>query len=84
MFSGDPLDPLVSHSPQPPATAPPFYDPLEAKDLMPSLYLLSDVLSRVRITTANDIADLKTKVATLEALAAHRPTTAAATKGTWH
>jgi len=43
---------------------------LEAKDLLYSLYLLSDILYGVRATTAHDINDLKTRVATLEAIAA--------------
>lgn len=73
MFSGDPLVPTP---PEP--SAPPFYDPLEAKDLLKSLYLLSDILNGVRMTTAHDINDLNRRVATLEGLAAHQPHATAA------
>lgn len=67
MFSGEPL----VHTPPPEPSAPPLYDPLEAKDLLKSLYLLSDILNRVRMTTVHDINDLKIRVAALEGLAAH-------------
>jgi hypothetical protein len=67
MFSGNPLVPI----PPPAASAPPLYEDLEAKDLLNSLYMLSDILSRVRMTTAHDIDDLNRRVATLEGLAAH-------------
>ncbi len=74
VFSGVPL---VS-TPPPAASAPPLYDDLEAKDLLSSLSMLSDILSRVRMTTAHDINDLNRRVATLEGLAAHQPHATAA------
>ena len=80
-------DTLVTH-PQPSSTAPQLYDPLEAKDLLYSLQLLSDILYGVRATTAHDINDLKTRVATLEAIAARQPRATAArahsNKAEWH
>lgn len=75
MFSGDPLVPTPS-----PAASAPLYEELEleAKDLLSSLYMISDILSRVRMTTAHDINDLKRRISTLEALAAHQPHATAA------
>jgi hypothetical protein len=73
LFSGDPLVPTP-----PAASAPPLYDDLEAKDLLSSLSMLSDILSRVRMTTAHDINDLNRRISTLEALAAHQPHATAA------
>ncbi len=78
IFNGDPLVP----TPPPAASAPPLYEELEAKELFSSLYMISDILSRVRMTTAHDINDLNRRISILEAaLAAHQPHATAAHLG---
>jgi hypothetical protein len=77
MFSGDPLVTHFQPPPPPPNSAAAWQEhtteaqSINAKDLLSSLYLLSDILNRVRMTTAHDINDLNRRVATLEGLAAH-------------
>jgi len=81
MFSGDPLDTRLQPPPPPPNAAAAWQQhtkeaqSIDAKDLLYSMYLLSDILYGVRTTTAHEINDLKRRVATLEglALASHRP-----------
>lgn len=77
VFSRDPLDTRLQPPPPPPNAVAAWQQhateaqSIDAKDLLSSLYMLSDILSRVRMTTAHDINDLNRRISTLEALAAH-------------
>jgi len=51
---------------QPGSSAPPFFDPLEAKDLMASLFAIADVLGKLNATTTYEINELKRRLDIIE------------------